>query len=118
MCRSKSEPLTLATKPDDQLDDSAALQKAVDVVGQGGGGAILLDGGVYQLDRPVTVRHHGVVIRGQGQEKTRLIFRYDVPGEGIAFYGLKEKMKIGKNSRIALHCRPKRADAHANLRGR
>ncbi len=93
-------------KPNDQLDDSTALQKAVDAVGQGGGGAILLDAGVYQLDRPVTVRHYGVVIRGQGQEKTRLIFRYDIPEAGITFYGLKDKMKIGKNSRIALHCQP------------
>ena len=93
-------------KPNDKLDDSAALQKAIDAVGLDGGGAILLDEGVYQLDRPITVRHDGVVIRGQGQEKTRLIFRYDVPGQGITFYGLKEKQKIGKNSRIALHCRP------------
>lgn len=94
-------------KPNDQLDDSKALQKAVDAVGQDGGGAILLDAGVFQLDRPVIVQHDGVVIRGMGQKKTRLIFRYDVPKTRISFYGLKEKMKIGKNSRIALHCQPK-----------
>jgi hypothetical protein len=94
-------------KPNDQLDDSVALQKAVDHVGQDGGGAVLLDEGVYQLDWPVTVRHNGVVIRGQGKDKTRLIFRYDVPEPGITFYGLKNKMKVGKNSRIELHCKPK-----------
>jgi hypothetical protein len=103
----KARAADYGAKPDDQVDDAAALQKAVDVVGQAGGGAILLETGVYQLDRPVTVRHDGVVIRGQGQEKTRLSFRYDVPAAGIAFYGLKDKMKIGKNSRIELHCRPK-----------
>ena len=103
----KARAAEFGAMPNDQLDDAAALQKAVDAVGRGGGGAILLDAGAYLLDRPVTVRHHGVVIRGQGQEKTRLFFRYDLPEAGIAFYGLKEKMKIGKNSRIELHCQPK-----------
>lgn len=93
--------------PDDGKDDSIALQQAVDAVGKLGGGAVLLDAGTYHLDRPVFVQHDGVVIRGLGWEKTKLIFRYDVPENGVGFYGLIAGQKIGRNSRIELHCRPK-----------
>ncbi|MCK4376158.1 MAG: hypothetical protein KAX19_12540, partial [Candidatus Brocadiae bacterium] len=74
--------------------------------GENGGGAILLGEGTYYLDRPVTVRHDGVVIRGQGRDSTRLIFRYALPESGVAFYTPAPGSRIGRNTRIELHCRP------------
>jgi len=93
-------------RPDDDRDDSAALDRACQAVGRKGGGAVLLGEGTYQLDSPVTVRHDGVVIRGRGPERTRLIFRYALPPEGITFYSLKPGERIGKDAEIILHARP------------
>lgn len=93
-------------RADDGQDDSAALDRACEAVGQKGGGAVLLGEGTYHLDWPVTVRHDGVVIRGQGPQKTRLIFRYALPPGGVTFYGLKPGDRIGKVTPITLHGRP------------
>ncbi len=90
----------------DDEDDSSALDKACIAAGEKGGGAVLLGQGTYYLDRPVTVRHNNVVIRGAGQDKTRIVFRYAIPETGVAFYHPQEGKTIGKSSRIILHCRP------------
>jgi hypothetical protein len=93
-------------RPDDGQDDSAALDRACRSVGEKGGGAVLLGEGTYHLDLPVTIRHNGVVIRGCGAQKTRIIFRYALPPNGVAFYGLAAGDRIGKATSIAVHCRP------------
>ncbi len=89
----------------DDLDDSAALQKACDAAGRTGG-AVLLGEGTYYLDRPVTIRHDRVVIRGQGPARTRLIFRYAIPKAGATFFTPPNKSRVGRNTRIEIHCRP------------
>ncbi|MGB2821199.1 MAG: hypothetical protein WBF17_09480, partial [Phycisphaerae bacterium] len=61
----------------------------------------------YYLDRPVTVRHDGVVIRGAGRDKTRLIFRYAIPKAGLAFYWPPAGSRVGRDTHIELHCRPR-----------
>lgn len=93
-------------RADDDKDDSAALDKAAQAVGQQGGGVVLLGAGTYHLDLPVTIRHDRVVLRGQGQDKTKLVFRYALPSTGVVFYGLASGDRIGKDSQIVLHCRP------------
>jgi len=54
----------------------------------------------------VTVRHSGVVIRGLGAERTRVIFRYSLEPAGIRFYWPEPGGSIGPGTRIELHCRP------------
>jgi len=93
-------------RADDDLDDSVALGRACEAAGEAGGRAVLLGQGTYYLDRPVTVRHDNVVIRGQGADKTRLIFRYALPEPGAAFYTPASGARIGRGTRIELHCRP------------
>ncbi|TWT83508.1 hypothetical protein CA13_49730 [Planctomycetes bacterium CA13] len=90
---------------DDGKDDSVALQTACDSVGNLGGGAVILGSGNYHLDQPVTIKHSGVVIRGQGHPNTRLLFRFDIPAPGAAFYGIDDG-KVGNNTILQLHCRP------------
>lgn len=90
----------------DEGDDSAALDRACQAAGEKGGGAVVLGEGTYYLDRPVTVRHDNVVIRGQGPEKTRLIFRYGIGESGVSFYTPEAGARVGKDTRIELHCRP------------
>ena len=93
-------------KPDDDGDDSVALSKACEAAGKMGGGAVLLDEGTYYLDRPVTVRYDNVVIRGKGADRTKMIFRYAVPENGVGFYNPLPGSRVGKNTRIEMHCNP------------
>ncbi|MFC1717437.1 hypothetical protein ACFL6S_27500, partial [Candidatus Poribacteria bacterium] len=79
---------------------------ALNAAGKMGGGAVLLDEGTYYLDRPVTVRYDNVVIRGKGADKTRLIFRYAIPENGVGFYNPSPGSRVGKNTRIEMHCSP------------
>ncbi len=90
----------------DARDDSDALKRACQSVGTKGGGAVLLGEGTYHLDWPVTIRHDGVVIRGRGPDRTKIIFRYALPAGGITFYRLEPGTRIGRNSQVTLHCRP------------
>ena len=93
-------------RADDANDDAAALQAACRAVGAKGGGAVVLGPGTYCLDRPVTVRRDGVVIRGAGRDRTKLVFRYAVPAAGAAFYWPPAGSRVGPDTRIELHCRP------------
>jgi len=93
-------------RADDDTDDSEALAKACEAAGKKGGGAVMLGEGVYYLDRPVTVRHNKVVIRGKGSEKSRLIFRYSIPETGMVFYNPSAGSRVGRNTRLEMHCKP------------
>ena len=93
-------------KANDNLDDSAALDRACQAAGKNGGGAVLLDEGTYYLDRPVTIRHDNVAVRGSGMNKTKLVFRYAIPKNGVGFYTSAPGSRVGKNTRIEIHCRP------------
>ena len=94
-------------KPNDNIDDSKALDKACLETGLQGGGAVLLGKGTYYLDRPVTVRYDNVVIRGRGPDQTRLIFRYSVPGDRVVFFCPSAGGRVGPNTRIEMHAQPK-----------
>jgi len=93
-------------RPDDDADDSAALDAACRAAGEQGGGAVLLGEGTWHLDRPVTVRGDGVVIRGLGAERTRVIFRYSLGAEGIRFFSPEPGATVGPNTRLELHAAP------------
>jgi hypothetical protein len=93
-------------KADDDADDSEALAKACRAAGKMGGGAVLLGEGVYYMDRPVTIRHNNVVIRGKGSQKSRLVFRYSIPEAGVAFYNPSAGDRVGRNTRLEMHCKP------------
>ncbi len=93
-------------RADDDQDDSQALRTACEAAGRLGGGAVQLGAGVYYLDRPVTVRHDGVVIRGRGADATRIVFRYSVGDAGISFYWPPKSARIGSSSLIEMHAAP------------
>ena len=60
-------------------DCSALIQQAIDHVSamkadaHGRRGAVLLGEGVFRLERPLRIAASGVVLRGMGREKTRLV---------------------------------------------
>lgn len=68
---------------DDGQDDSAAIQAALDAAGAQGGGAVLLDAGVYTLKEPVFIFEDGVVLRGAGARQTTLSFEFAPPKRGV-----------------------------------
>lgn len=92
-------------KANDDADDAQALQNACEAAGRTGG-AVALGEGTYYLDRPVTIRQDNVVIRGKGASQTRLIFRYAIPPQGVAFFCPASNSRVGPDTRIEMHCKP------------
>ena len=62
-------------------DITDALQRTLDRAGAKGGGVVRLPSGLFRCDGIVTIRKSGVVLRGQGPEKT-MLFLNSVPKRG------------------------------------
>lgn len=70
--------LKFGAKGDGKTDDTASLRRAIDTAGQLGGGAVLLPAGTYICSGPLFVHDDGVVLRGEGPERTTLLFTRDL----------------------------------------
>ena len=86
-------------------DISALLDKACKDLGAKKGGAILIDEGTFYLDTPVNIRQSGIVIRGSGRDKTKIIFRggVGVAGTDVGFYWPPENGIVGPDTQVAVH---------------
>ena len=93
-------------KPDDGQDDSRALAEGAARVAGQGGGALVLEAGTYHLDQPVVLFDDNVVIRGQGMDKTKIVFRYGSPEGGVGFFGLADGQVVGPDTPIEVHALP------------
>jgi len=81
--------LEFGATPDDETDDTPALQRALDAVAANpGGGVLLVPAGRYYLDRPLLVEADNVVLRGAGADKTRLVSRFSKRGEPPELRGI------------------------------
>jgi len=60
--------------PTGETDSTAALQAALDQAGEAGGGVVRIPAGLYRCDGLLQVRHPGVVLRGEGAERSRVHF--------------------------------------------
>jgi len=47
-----------------------------------------------------------VVVRGQGRDATRLVFRYAIPDAGVAFFWPPAGSRVGPATRLEMHCAP------------
>lgn len=90
---------------DDDRDDSRALQSAVHALEREGGGAVVLGKGTYLLMDPVVITGDRVVIRGQGKDKTHVVFEY-LPHD-IRFFQPRNGDMLGPDSWIEIHANPK-----------
>ncbi|MBN2496687.1 MAG: hypothetical protein JXR96_19005 [Deltaproteobacteria bacterium] len=82
--------LDFGADPDGQADSTAALQAALDEAGQAGGGVVLVPEGLYRCDGLLAVDRSGVVLRGEGAERSRVFFTRDGDMDNLAsigFYG-------------------------------
>ncbi|MEW6359261.1 MAG: right-handed parallel beta-helix repeat-containing protein [Planctomycetota bacterium] len=103
----KAKAADFGARPDDDADDSAALQKALDALAEKGGGALLIEPGTFYLDRTLKVTADNIVIRGSGKDKTKLIFRYqDGPTEErpVCFFSPAPGGVVDRNTWIEIHC--------------
>lgn len=71
-------------KPDDGIDDTAAIQAAIDSAGAAGGGVVLLPRGRYEIhsttDAPfLRISYDRVVLRGQGSGSSGTILHLGAP---------------------------------------
>ena len=77
--------------PDDGVDDSPAIQEALDAAGSAGGGAVRLGPGNYTLESPLFIFEDGVVLRGAGSNQTTLSFEFHPPEKGVRTLIVRER---------------------------
>ncbi|MBI2298802.1 MAG: right-handed parallel beta-helix repeat-containing protein, partial [Armatimonadetes bacterium] len=92
--------------PDDDRDDAGAILAAVESAARAGGGAVLLGPGVWHLDRPIAVRHDGIVLRGAGRDQTRVVFRYAIGPAGLRWVEPWGSDTLYTDSSVAFHASP------------
>lgn len=106
-------PLPLAqfgAAPDDDKDDSVAIEAGVKALADQGGGVLLLGKGTWHLDRPVTIMDHKIVLRGEGSAQTKIVFRYGVPEGQVRFFLPRDGETIGPDHAIEIHAAPEKLD--------
>jgi len=69
---------TEGAKGDGKTDDTAAFKSAIQKAGAAGGGAVLIPAGNYVISDVLVISRPGVVLQGEGQEKTILEFQKPV----------------------------------------
>lgn len=98
--------------PDDQRADDAALEAAIRYLVANGGGALEMDAGIYDLRRPLVIKHDNIVLRGAGMDATTLRFDYALqPGE-IRLVGFKAGETLTRDSVIESHLHSRRLKRH------
>lgn len=68
------DALDFGADPTGMLDSTAALQAALDAAAAGGGGIVLLAEGLYRAGDVLVVGASNVVLRGEGPDKTQIVF--------------------------------------------
>jgi hypothetical protein len=80
----KAQASDFGARPGDGRDDGAAILTGLAAVAKLGGGALELGPGQYELARPLLIPFDNVVLRGAGQEETRLVFRHGFERGGVS----------------------------------
>lgn len=93
----------LGAKPDSDIAD--LLDQACREAGQKGGGAVLIGEGTFRMSHPVTIRDNGVVIRGMGKDKTKLVYDNPVgqPGTDVGIYWPRPGAPAGPDTVVEAH---------------
>lgn len=96
---------TLSVSPGQNI--STLIEQAAAEVGAAGGGAIQLPEGTFNLESPVFISANDVVLRGEGADKTRLLFTYRVPAGELIFFRLQPGQTIGPSALIEIQANPR-----------
>ncbi|MFD9907975.1 hypothetical protein [Streptomyces sp. NPDC059063] len=60
-------------RPGAGTDATAAINRALAAAGKAGGGTVQLEAGAYRVDGVIRIAHDGVVLRGAGSGRTKLV---------------------------------------------
>ena len=83
--------------PDDRHDDTAAIERAC-AAAEKNGGVVLFGEGTYILTRKILISRDGVVLRGAGRNRTRIVF--ELPESQVGLY----PVSIGPNISAGTKC--------------
>jgi len=89
-------------------DITDRLMEAIERAAKHGGGAVELPAGQFYLNRSILLRESGVIVRGAGSDKTRLVFQNHIPyGEVRLFNWSGTGEKTGPGGTIVIEANPK-----------
>lgn len=83
--------------PDDGFDDTAAIERAC-AAAEKNGGVVLFGEGTYILTRKILISRDGVVLRGAGRNRTRIVF--ELPESQVGLY----PVSLGPNISAGTKC--------------
>ncbi len=98
-------------KADDELDDSKAILAAIAAAAKLGGGAVEFDEGRYILGQPICITADGIVLRGQGADRTTLLFNYSLRKGEIRFFNPRPGAVVNLDTTIEVHAYPGEKDS-------
>lgn len=97
--------------PNDDTDDTEAIQKAIDTAGKGGGGVVFLPRGQYKIhstpEMPfLLITHSRVILRGEGSTEAGTVLFLGAPGpekivQRLGFIPAKEEAR--SSAAISVH---------------
>ncbi|MET9436279.1 glycosyl hydrolase family 28-related protein [Streptomyces sp. NPDC006551] len=68
-----TDVLSHGATPDGSADSAPAFNRALAEAGERGGGTVLVPPGTYRIDGLIHIGHSGVVLRGAGSARTKLV---------------------------------------------
>ncbi|SDL09249.1 glycosyl hydrolase family 28-related protein [Streptomyces indicus] len=71
--RVRANVLAYGAKSDGSEDAAPAINRAIAAAGEAGGGTVLVPPGTYRIDGIIRIGHSGVVLRGAGSGRTKLL---------------------------------------------
>ena len=98
-------------KAGDELDDTPAIRAAIAAAEKAGGGAVEFGAGLYVLAEPVCILGDGIVLRGQGADKTKIEFRYGLDKGQVRFVNPAPGSKVNLDTTIEAHAYPGEKDS-------
>lgn len=105
-------PADFGAMPDDEIDDTAAIQRTINAAEGAGGGVVLFEPGVYHLNEnpsfgSIRISLSNIVLRGSDEGVTRLLMTKPMPPanpnqkwSGAAMIVFQPKGTAAPNSRI------------------
>ncbi|MER7174896.1 glycosyl hydrolase family 28-related protein [Streptomyces mesophilus] len=71
--RVRADVLAYGAKNDGSEDAAPAINRALAAAGEAGGGTVIVPPGTYRIDGIIRIGHSGVVLRGAGSGRTKLV---------------------------------------------
>ncbi|WP_309383055.1 carbohydrate binding domain-containing protein [Cerasicoccus frondis] len=88
-------------------DIGPLINEALEIAAKTGGGAVELPAGVFSLESPIVIQHSGVVLRGNADGETRLLYQEHIPYGEMRSRNWSPSGILGPNSSFEIQTNPK-----------